>query len=152
MKTRRIRSFIGGVFAAALVGSSTLVPAPANAAPRELIYAVDQYNNLFSFYSDQPQFLLTQNAIGGLFLNEEIRGLDYYNGSIYGLGSLNHLYILNPNNAFATQVGPGLAPILNGASFGFDNGEFVFVESDSSDHVAHRVPVCPPLCTDQGKG
>jgi len=122
MKTKRIRAFIGGVFAAALIGSSILVPVPAKAAPRELIFAVDQYNNLFSFYSDMPQFLLTQTAIGGLWLNEEIRGLDYYQGTLYGLGSLNHLYAISQVNGFATQIDGGLVPILNGASFGFDNG------------------------------
>ena len=121
MNTGRIPRFIRAACAATLVGVSTFVSMPAKAA-HELMYGVDQYNNLFSFYSDAPQFLLSQYAIGGLFLNEEIRGIDYYNGSIYGLGSLNHLYIINPNNGFATQVGPGFNPILNGASFGFDNG------------------------------
>ncbi len=121
MKTTGIRRFLRGTLAASLVGLSTLVPAPANAA-HEMIYAVDQYNNLFNFWSDMPQFLLTQYPITGLTLNEEIRGLDFYSGTLYGLGSSHHLYTINPNDGSATLVGGVFSPLLNGASFGFDNG------------------------------
>jgi hypothetical protein len=122
MKTGKTKWFIGGAFAATLVGLITFTSyMPANAASHELIYAVDQNNNLFNFYSDTPQFLLTQYPITGLQLNEEIRGLDYYNGTLYGLGSIHHLYTINPNDGSATMVGGTFSPILNGASFGFDN-------------------------------
>jgi hypothetical protein len=121
MKVSRIQRFIRGTLAASLVGVTIFVSAPANAA-HEMIYAVDQNNNLFNFYSDTPQFLITQYPITGLQLNEEIRGLDYYNGTIYGLGSAHHLYSINPNDGSATQIGGVFSPILNGASFGFDNG------------------------------
>ena len=89
MKVSRIQRFIRGTLAASLVGVTIFVSAPANAA-HEMIYAVDQNNNLFNFYSDTPQFLLTQFPITGLQLNEEIRGLDYYNGTIYGLPKTAH--------------------------------------------------------------
>jgi hypothetical protein len=122
MKTRKTQRFIGGTLAAAVVGLATFTfPMPANAA-HEMIYAVDQYNNLFNFYSDMPQFLITQYPITGLQLNEEIRGLDYYNGILYGLGSAHRLYTINPIDGSATVVGGTFSPILNGASFGFDNG------------------------------
>jgi hypothetical protein len=121
MSTERIHRFIGCAFASTLVGLSTLVCLPANAA-HEPIFAVDQNNNLFSFWSDAPGTILTQYAISGIQNAEEIRALDYWNGTIYGLGSFSHLYTLNPNTGVATMVGAGFSPLLNGATFGADNG------------------------------
>ena len=109
--------------AAALVALTTFIPAPANAA-HEMIYAVDTANNLFNFWSDDPGNVLSQNAISGIQNAEEIRGLDYYNGTLYGLGSFSYLYTIDLNSGVATQVGvPGVkfSPLLNGATFGADN-------------------------------
>lgn len=123
MKTTGIHRFIIGTCAAVLVGLATLFPVPANAA-HEMIYAVDTANNLFSFWSDDPGNLLSQSAISGIQNAEEIRGLDYYNGVLYGLGSFSYLYTIDPSTAVATQVGVSgvkFSPLLNGATFGVDN-------------------------------
>ena len=123
MKATGIGRFIISTFIGALLGLSPLLPAPANAAT-ELIYAVDTANNLFSFWSDDPGNVLSQSAISGIQNAEEIRGLDYYNGVLYGLGSFSYLYTIDPSSAVATQVGaPGVkfSPLLNGATFGVDN-------------------------------
>ncbi len=104
-----------------MAGLITLFCMPANAA-HELLYAVDQYNNLFSFYSDAPGTIISQRAINGVQNTEEIRGLDYYGGALYGLGSFSSLYTLDPDTGVATQVGSTFSTILNGATFGDDNG------------------------------
>ncbi len=121
----RIQWFVRGIFAAALLGFSTLFPAPVDAAtPHEMVYAVDAANNLFNFWSDAPNAVLNQYAISGVQNAEEIRGLDFYNGVLYGLGSFSYLYTIDPTTGVATQVGaPGVkfSPLLNGASFGVDN-------------------------------
>jgi hypothetical protein len=123
MKTRRIRRFFQGSLAATVVGFCTFTGAPANAASQsELIYAVNQNNDLFSFRSDAPGTYLSWTAIGGLQAGEEIRGLDYWNGTIYGLGSLSRLYTINPVTGAATPVGTGFGVLLSGGTFGVDNG------------------------------
>ncbi len=123
MKTMGFRWFTRGALAAALVALTPFIPAPANAA-HEMIYAVDTANNLFNFWSDDPGNVLSQYAISGIQNAEEIRGLDYYNGTLYGLGSFSYLYTIDPNSGVATQMGaPGVkfSPLLNGATFGADN-------------------------------
>ncbi len=115
------RWFTRGALAAALVALTTFVPAPANAA-HEMIYAVDQFNNLYNFWSDTPGSVINQFHIAGVQNAEEIRGIDWYNGTIYGMGSFGELYTINPNNGIATAVGSGFGVTPNGATFGFDNG------------------------------
>jgi hypothetical protein len=123
MNTKSNGSLPKGLFAFALIGMVTFTGVRANAAPpRELICVVDQYNNLLSFYSDAPDTVLSSRAISGVQLNEEIRGLDLWGDTIYGLGSFNHLYTISPYTAVATQVGGVFSPALNGTTFGADNG------------------------------
>jgi hypothetical protein len=122
MKTTGIHRFILGAFAAALVVLTTFIPAPANAA-HEMIYAVDTGNNLINFWSDDPANVINSFGINGLQNAEEIRGIDFWNGTIYGLGSLSHLYAIDTAGN-ATLIGPllGFSPALNGQTFGVDNG------------------------------
>ena len=112
-----------GTFAAALVGLSTFISAPANAA-HEMIYAVDTGNNLINFWSDTPGNIIDSYNLQGLQNNEEARGIDFWNGTIYLLGSSSRLYTVNPIGGLATQVGgPGsFSPLLSGQTFGVDNG------------------------------
>lgn len=118
MKTTRI---LKGLFAATLAGIIAFTAVPANAA-HELLFAVDQFDNLFSFYSDAPGNLLSQRAITGLQNNESIVGIDSWNGTVYGLGNSSRLYTLDLNTGSATQVGSGpFATLLNGITFGVDN-------------------------------
>src|ERR1019366_4097771 len=121
MKTTRIHQFIKGAFAAALVGIVTFTAVPANAA-HEMIYAVDQNNNLINFVSDTPGTLINTYSINGIKPAEEVRGIDFWQGTIYAFGSFGELYTLNPANGIATQVGSGFGVTPNGASFGVDNG------------------------------
>jgi hypothetical protein len=125
MKTTRIHQFIKGAFAAALVGIVTFTAVPANAA-HEMIYAVDQNNNLINFFSDSPGTLINTYSINGIKPAEEVRGIDFWQGTIYAFGSFGELYTLNPANGVATQVGSGFGVTPNGASFGVDNGPTSF--------------------------
>ena len=124
MKTTRIQRVIRGTLAAVLVGLITFTCMPAKAA-HELIYAVDLSDNLVSFYSDTPGTFVNPGVnitglVGGG--SEEIRGIDYWNGTIYGLGSSSRLYTIDPNTGAATLVGPQFTPLLSGQTFGVDNG------------------------------
>jgi len=121
MKTNQSVRFLKGVLAGMLTAVLALACVSAKAA-HELIYAVDVNNNLVKFYSDTPGTIFEAHAINGLQLNEEIRGLDSWEGILYGLGSSSRLYTIDPNTGAAAQIGAGqFSPLLNGQVFGFDH-------------------------------
>jgi hypothetical protein len=126
MKTTTIQRFIKGTFAATLVGIVIFTAAPANAA-HEMIYAVDQNNNLINFFSDTPGTIINTYSINGIKAAEEVRGIDFWQGTIYAFGSFGELYTLNSANGIATQVGSGFGVTPNGASFGVDNSPAGYV-------------------------
>ena len=96
----------------------------ANATVRhELMYAIEfSTDNILSFYGDAPGTILSSHAITGLQSSEEIQGIDEFNGVLYGLGSSSRLYTINPNTGAATAIGNQFSTILNGSTFGVDNG------------------------------
>jgi hypothetical protein len=113
-----MKTMIKGTLVAALVASLTF--ASVQAQGQELIYGVDHNNNIFSIYSTAPSTLLSVRAINGLQSNEQIQGIDYWNGVLYGLGSFSTLYRIDPDSGIASQIGP-FSPLLNGLTYGFDN-------------------------------
>jgi hypothetical protein len=89
----------------------------------ELMYATEfSTDNILSFYSDAPGTILSSHAITGLQSSEDIRGIDEFNGVLYGLGSSSRLYTINPITGAATAIGGQFSTILNGSTFGVDNG------------------------------
>jgi hypothetical protein len=119
MKIKIGGRFLKGIIAATLVGVVTFTCMPAKAA-HEAIYAVDLQNNLSLFYSDAPNAIVSQYSITGIKAAEEIRGIDYWNGTIYAFGSAGYLYTLNQFGV-ATQVGSQFSATPNGSTFGVDN-------------------------------
>ena len=89
-----------------------------------MVYGVsDQLNELLTFDSASPQNGLSARAITGVQSGDQIRGIDWINGTLYGLGNESYLYTINPNTGAATQVGAGqFSPLLNGTDFGFNQG------------------------------
>jgi len=130
MRTNLVKSVIALAAALAVVSGIK-----ANA---ELVYGVsDQLDELVSFDSASPGTLLSANSITGLQTGEEIRGIDWIGGTLYGLGNQNHLYTLNPLTGAATQVGAGtFSPVLNGIDFGFNAGTSqLYVASDLGQNL-----------------
>jgi len=77
-------------------------------------------NDVVGFDSSNPGTILFDHPIIGLSASESIRGIDFWNGTVYGLGSAGNLYSLNYNTGQATLVG-SLGVVLNGASYGVEN-------------------------------
>jgi len=77
-------------------------------------------NDVVGFDSSNPGTILFDHPIIGLSASESIRGIDFWNGSVYALGSAGNLYTLNYNTGQATLVG-SLGVVLNGASYGVEN-------------------------------
>ena len=123
-----------GVAAVAVVAGCFV----ANEAKAELIYGVsDQLNQLVSFDSASPGTLVSAHNISGLQGNEQLRGVDWIDGTLFGLGDGSHLYIVNPNTAAVTLVGSGaFSPALNGIDFGFNSGTSqLYVSSDLGQNL-----------------
>ena len=77
-------------------------------------------NDVIGFNASNPGTILFDHPIIGLAASESIRGIDYWNGAVYALGSAGNLYNLNYNTGQATLVG-SLGVVLNGASYGVEN-------------------------------
>ena len=115
-----------------------LTTVSGNKANADSVYGVsDQLNLLVSFNSATPGTLLTANYISGLQNGEQIRGIDWISGTLYGLGDQSHLYTINPLTGAATLVGTGaFSPILNGIDFGFNAGTSqLYVSSDLGQNL-----------------
>jgi hypothetical protein len=77
-------------------------------------------NDVVGFDSSNPGTILFDHPINGLAAGESIRGIDYWNGITYALGSGGNLYNLNYNTGQASLIG-SLGVVLNGASYGVEN-------------------------------
>jgi hypothetical protein len=77
-------------------------------------------NDIFTIDSSSPGSILESHPLTGLQSSETLRGIDYWNGVIYGLGSGGNLYTVNYGTGAATLVG-NFGVALNGAVFGAEN-------------------------------
>jgi hypothetical protein len=87
---------------------NTIVPAPLPVA-LTTAYALTPANRIVGFSLVNPQSVITDIPVTGLQQGENLLSIDYRpaNGVLYGLGSSNRLYTLNPKTGEATQVGTG---------------------------------------------
>src|SRR4051794_34910530 len=86
----------------------------------EPIYATNG-TNLVRFDSSTPNSATTV-AVSGLQAAETLVGIDLRpaNALLYGVGSTNRIYTINPLTGAATQVGAAGAFGLSGTAFGTD--------------------------------
>jgi Domain of unknown function (DUF4394)/Bacterial pre-peptidase C-terminal domain len=109
---------------------STSYSLNATLNPLRLFGLTDQ-NNLIAFNSDNTN-AVNVGSVTGLAAGEKLVGIDFratiatlngqsLNGTLYGVGSSNRLYKIDPATAQATQVGTApFSPGLDGTSFGVD--------------------------------
>lgn len=125
--------FVKGFLVASAVGLFTLASTSAKA---ELLVSITfpsqggGENDVVGFDSSNPGTILFDHPIKGVAAGETIRGIDYWNGTLYALGSAGNLYSLNYNTGEATIVAErpkklkgesSLGVVLNGASYGVEN-------------------------------
>jgi len=87
---------------------SAIVPAPLPVG-LTTAYALTPANRIVGFSLVNPQSVITDLPVTGLQQGENLLSIDYRpaNGVLYGLGSSNRLYTLNPKTGEASQVGTG---------------------------------------------
>lgn len=113
----KLRSPIAGAALSLLAGASV-----ADTTAKESIVAVNAAGTLLRFSAGQPDKLLDQKPVTGLQPGEKLLGIDYRvaKGLLYGLGSSNRLYQIDPASGAATAVGNAFEAALSGNEFGFD--------------------------------
>ncbi|MFS8120529.1 MAG: DUF4394 domain-containing protein [Microcoleus sp.] len=95
------------------------LPPPA----RTTAYALTPANRIVGFSLSNPGSVISDFPVTGLQAGESLLGIDYRpaNGVLYGVGSSNRLYSLNPRTGEASQVGSGQFPVgVTPGAAGFD--------------------------------
>ena len=87
-----------------------------------MFYATTDQNLLLQFNERNPERVKDIQVIRGLDDGVTLRGIDFRpaTGDLYGVGSDNIVYRVNPQTGIAVGEGPAFTPGLNGRSFGFD--------------------------------
>ncbi|MEG4851474.1 DUF4394 domain-containing protein [Microcoleus sp. B5-D4] len=100
----------------------SVVPSPPPPA-RTTAYALTPANRIVGFSLSNPGSVISDLPVTGLQAGESLLGIDYRpaNGRLYGVGSSNRLYTVNPMTGEASPVGNGqfAVPLTAGAA-GFD--------------------------------
>jgi hypothetical protein len=87
-----------------------------------MLYATTDQNLLLQFNDRSPDRLKDVQVISGLPGGVTLRGIDFRpaTGDLYGVGSDNVVYRVNPQTGIAVAEAPAFTPGLRGTSFGVD--------------------------------
>jgi hypothetical protein len=90
--------------------------------PDRMLVATTNQNQLLTFNARNPDRVKDIQAITGLPAGVTLRGIDFRpkTGDLYGVGSDNTVYRVNPRTGIAIDEGPAFTPGLNGKAFGVD--------------------------------
>jgi hypothetical protein len=98
-----------------------LVLSSAGAARAVPVVGVTISNKLVRFDTSAPGVITSVTNISGLQVGEQIQAIDFRaaTATLYGVGSSNRLYLIDPSTSIATPVG-AFTPFLNGTFFDAD--------------------------------
>jgi Domain of unknown function (DUF4394) len=147
---------------AGLAAAIALLAAAPGAQAADLFYGVTESDRLVSFASDSPGAVRSSVPISGTLEAENVIGIDVQPGTgrLFGLGSANVLYRIEPGSGQATPAGPMFEVPIRGAGYGFDISPasgLVRVVSDSELNmrlnpedgtVVDRIPESPSVQPD----
>jgi hypothetical protein len=90
--------------------------------PDRMLVATTSQNQLLTFNARNPERIRDIQAITGLPAGVSLRGIDFRpkTGDLYGVGSDNVVYRVNPRTGIAIGEGPAFTPALRGKAFGVD--------------------------------
>lgn len=119
-----------------------------------MLYATTDQNLLLRFNERSPERLKDVQSISGLPGGVTLRGIDFrpLTGDLYGVGSDNVVYRVNPSTAIAVAEGPAFTPALRGASFGVDFNptvDKIRVVSDAAQNLRLNVDEGTVLSADK---
>ncbi|CBN53942.1 MULTISPECIES: DUF4394 domain-containing protein [Kamptonema] len=102
--------------------NSSVVPSPLP-GPSITAYGLTASNRIVGFNTFAPGITLRDVSVTGLESGESLVGIDFRpaNGQLFGLGSSNRLYRIDPISGAATAVGTApFNPTLTSGATGFD--------------------------------
>jgi Domain of unknown function (DUF4394) len=119
-----------------------------------MFYATTDQNLLVQFNERNPERLKDIQVLRGLPAGVTLRGIDFRpaTGDLYGVGSDNVVYRVNPETAIAVAEGPAFTPALTGKSFGVDFNptvDKIRVTSDATENLRLNVDEGTLLSTDK---
>ena len=119
-----------------------------------MLYATTDQNLLVQFNERSPERLEDVRVISGLPDGITLRGIDFRpaTGGVYGVGSDNVVYRVNPQTGIAVLEGPAFTPGLLGNSFGVDFNptvDKIRVVSDAAENLRLNVDEGTLLSTDK---
>ena len=119
-----------------------------------MLYATTDQNLLVQFNERSPERLKDVRVISGLPDGITLRGIDFRpaTGDLYGVGSDNVVYRVNPQTGIAVLEGPAFTPGLLGNSFGVDFNptvDKIRVVSDAAENLRLNVDEGTLLSTDK---
>jgi Domain of unknown function (DUF4394) len=105
-----------------------------------MFYATTDQNLLLQFNERNPERIKDIQLIRGLGDGVTLRGIDFRpaTGDLYGVGSDNIVYRVNPQTAIAVAEGPAYTPGSTGTSFGVDFNptvDKIRVTSDAQENL-----------------
>ena len=103
---------------------TTPPPPPANPVikPNQLFFGLTANNQLARFNANASAVAISSVAITGMQSGEKMLGIDFRpaTGQLYGVGSLDRLYVINTTTGVARAVGAPFTPGIAGTVVGFD--------------------------------
>ncbi len=104
-----------------LVGGASSTAQAQEGTSGGTVYALNTSDELLAFDRNSPGQIDARVAVTGLAEGETLVGVDFRpaTGELFGVGSANQLYTIDPFTGAATPVGPIDAP-LQGTFFGVD--------------------------------
>jgi uncharacterized protein DUF4394 len=119
-----------------------------------MFYATTDQNLLLQFNERNPERVKDIQVLSGLPAGVTLRGIDFRpaTGDLYGVGSDNVVYRVNPQTAIAVAEGPAFTPALGGKSFGVDFNptvDKIRVTSDAQENLRLNVDEGTLLMTDK---
>jgi hypothetical protein len=119
-----------------------------------MLYATTDQNLLVQFNERSPERLKDIQVISGLPGGVTLSGIDFRpaTGDLYGVGSDNVVYRVNPQTGIAVAEGPPFTPALRGTSFGVDFNptvDKIRVVSDAAQNLRLNVDEGTVLSADK---
>jgi len=115
-----LRTKKGGAIAAVACGALLCAPTAASAA--DAVFGLTDNNRIVRFNTDAPGKVLQTVPVQGLEAGETLVGIDVrpQNDIVYGVGTSNRIYRINPVTGATRRTFQPLNPALLGTTYGVD--------------------------------
>lgn len=122
-RPQNLRALVVALLGLAVLNACQDHRIPPQDVPDAVFYGLTETNQLLRLSAKTPSVAQATVNLTGLQPDERMLGIDFRpaTGQLYGVGSSNRLYVINPATGESRAVGGGaFTPTLNGSVVGFD--------------------------------